>query len=799
MRRLFLLGLLICSLVFSLSYCGGDDDDDDTPDKEDPEYTEDGVTGGTFTSEDGKFQVIIADDSMPAALRAQPEIEIVDTPSDLLEEGEKTVSSSYDLNLDSIMHFITTQDVTMTVQLDNSSIPAADQNAIKVYIKVFDPDNKTTLWVPGSLSGSQLTLKLKGLPKDAIYTVVYNPNLQTATSSEGSSMTLDPSKEATAEAPWSTNLWISYYNPRDPNLRTVISGILNIPAASLTDAQIQTVIVQRVSNNGVAAGAIYQAAGFRQPNLQVIAVGGKNYMPISLFNGGSKFEPGGLDESANHFGFSFGILYVGFSRIADTTATNALGTVFASVAHEMFHSVQNGYDTGFGDTLQGSAEGSAATYGVTIDTAATTPQVRSATATETHILSNYLLVPNAGGSEAYSNQDFFAYVGRVYNNKSLSYLQTYYAKLKAGIDALVADGTKSAPLGPPWDTVTDALDATLQGKFKKDLATVYAKYARDRAIEHSSDSVLRSGETAAGVLNTNLFSAKSIVAKTVDPEELKDSSLTGAVKKINEFATKVLKITPTKAVENGVDVTLTLSPSAGAVGNAVRAAVYRAGAAVGTEMSGNSVGIKGFGVSTGDVLTVVISNAATIGRIDVDFELAKVAEETTTTANSFSATIKINGANISFDPKTIVGGFGTFTGDVKRINLPTAFASEGASATDLTQTMVNIITDPDDINAGNTYNLNETDTVFEQNTGSASIIFNSPKITHDDNGEQVVFGSTGGTITLTSYGETGGSRMTGTFTANMSGKKRVVTNGVESDQTLTGTISGSFDVLLEAN
>lgn len=77
------------------------------------------------------------------------------------------------------------------------------------------------------------------------------------------------------------------------------------------------------------------------------------------------------------------------------------------------------------------------------------------------------------------------------------------------------------------------------------------------------------------------------------------------------------------------------------------------------------------------------------------------------------------------------------------------------------------------------YSLHETDKVFDERWAQASMGFTSPQITHRDDGTVVVFESISGTIMLTSYGESEGQRLAGTFSASLSGRRTTSPAGAE--------------------
>jgi len=575
---------------------------------------------------------------------------------------------------------------------------------------------------------------------------------------------------------------------------------LNVSASSLTYTQVDNVVKQRIANNAAYAGSLYQADGYRAPNLGMetnsIFTGTTDpVFVIYIESGGSKFiSSQSTSNEANILGFSYGILRIDPDRI-DDSSSSAPGSVLASISHEMLHSIQNGYDVGISDSTTWTYEGSATPYGITIDKAAAEPQVRTWNNSEIMLLSTYVGCPNYTRSDyAYAHQDFFAYVARAYNSNSLDFVEDFYTKMKTDIDAQVSAGTTSARVYPTLETLLKSLNSVFDTKFGKSLATVYYDFVKKRAMEHSVASQLRSGEPDPMTLNTSLFHKAARFLHSVNPEDLEDNPVEGTISKINPFSSRVIVISATKVVD-GVDAYLTLTPTVGSVGSTIKAIVYRNG--VGTEMTGSQA-INDFGKTAGDKITVIFSNVDYENKINLTYRLG--GTPTSSGTNTFQADITIEGTDYDFTPITILASLGDYGhgGPPVRTNLPGMIVHEGATFTDFANKIfIMIMTDPNTITStGVNYAFGEGEAVFEHSNGSAILDLTLPQITDADNGDEVGFESVGGTITFTRYDTSVGGRLIGSFSANVSGDRTTTGPGVtpKQEESLHGTVVGSFDV-----
>lgn len=845
-RHFFLISfwlLLSCLIINCIGGGGGgtsDDADNETEEAEENEEITDaellqseddeptclGETGATLAS--GAITVDIPDGQIDACANASPTLAVVDASSDLTASSETIIlvgGGAVQLNLNADFNMTVDAketddgDVTITLPYDDTSVAVGEETSLYIYVVAQDQDNDVVVPLVGDLDTTNniITASTKGLPANTIFTVVYNDAMAAIASDEPdvSALVIDPNISALTAAVWPTNVWCVVYDTSNATLRTVAATILGVAEASLTDAQVRSVIADGVATNARRAGNDYQALGFRAPHLYLQAPNAATracsgttqsvYFVHMVYAGGSYFQP--LDPAENldvdtlaGVGAKFGRLYVDANRL-DDNATDGLGTVEASVAHEMFHGIQAGYEFSRSRArVEGIKEGSAATIGITLDgdgDSLSEPIVRSF-ADEIFPLATYLL--NHSASYRYSNQDFFAYVSRAYNLASFDWLPTYFA---AHRNAVVALATAAAQNTPPYATIYTALETGLQNGISSELtlAEVYFDFVVNRLVEHNADSQFgRAGETVApGTLATNLLLGNTglLVSLSGDPDTLNVSKTSN---RMGSYSTRVFKIKPTEAsddAENGVKLTVTITPSSGSVGSGILVNHYRAGSAAGIEASSGSFQIRNWGKTTTDEIIVVVCNAQATLNVNFTYSAATEPEEATTTEDSFEATVVIEGDTLPYNPGFISGAYGSFTGDVSLTGLPSVFSTAGASLTDfLTNDTILILTDPSDISAsGGTFAMRSEDTVFNNGVGAASLTYHTPEITNEDDGDVVIFEVSGGSITFTEYDNQVGGRLVGTFDTNITGDRTLVDElGNESEETLTGNISGSFDV-----
>jgi len=226
------------------------------------------------------------------------------------------------------------------------------------------------------------------------------------------------------------------------------------------------------------------------------------------------------------------------------------------------------------------------------------------------------------------------------------------------------------------------------------------------------------------------------------------------------------------------------------LGSTLKAVLYRADDTV-LKLT-DPINPTDYGQRTDDVLTILVSNVGYSDNMDITYVLGPPI------GNSFEATVVINGMTYNFSPRFLAGSFGEFTGAISRSGLPGLTAGEGTAATLAEHELINILTDPTTITASaGAYAFNETNKVFADKVGSASLLYSNPSIVNVDDSEPVAFESTSGTIYFTSYGNSNGKYLSGTFEATVVGSQETSADPASSEVvSLIGAISGRFGITL---
>jgi len=150
----------------------------------------------------------------------------------------------------------------------------------------------------------------------------------------------------------------------------------------------------------------------------------------------------------------------------------------------------------------------------------------------------------------------------------------------------------------------------------------------------------------------------------------------------------------------------------------------------------------------------------------------------------FSASINVPGYSLAFNPTQLKTDFvywqPNWTDPV--VTLLRITASEGTADVDET---VSLSLDPRQISGPGTYSVGYYYDEMVDGLFQASLSYRTPDIL-TAGGTPLGFGTDSGTLSLTSYGETAGDRIAGTFSATIS--------YWGDGPTIAGTISGSFDV-----
>ena len=583
-----------------------------------------GVTGGTFKDASGAG-IEVAPGKLPGyvnatAPSARPASSLPPGLTVNPNHGESNVTSGapgYEVNLTGDSGFTTTSAgaVAITLPFNAAAVFAPDLSAPgKVQARILNPDDQSVVDLTGDVTtaggSGMIKVETRGLPRRFFGSVIYNPNIEAATSDEATPQAIAPSSSADLKVDkvtWPAQSWCVLYNRANPNLIAAVKTVLGI-AGNPTPHQIRSVIIDKVGRNAKTAQTIYENHGLNGPNLLIARTcgAGVDRYNIHMVDGGSFFQSDDPGEVVGSNGHHFGRLYIGNGRVDDSANTD-LGTVLASVAHEMLHAIQNSYEL-LGSTPKGYKEGSAAVYGKTIDNGGVL-KVRS----ETEMLSSSLMSPAAG--EAYGNEDFFAYVARQYNAGSLDYLSGLFARMDSGIPANTYN--------PDASVMYNAMDAQFNAAFSQSLQTVYLDFLKQRALTHNATSQFgRAGEVVNG-LARNLFGAGAISDQNVVLATCANQKISLSWPGVDSFAARVIVIKRTgadpPANSNGPTLQVKITPSSSSVGALWNGWVYRGGVATALAAVNK---FANWGKTAPDEVSIVVANLDPASAGAFDFEIS---------------------------------------------------------------------------------------------------------------------------------------------------------------------------------
>ena len=577
-----------------------------------------GLTGGTFKAPGGVATVAIATGTIPPqvavgnpALTAAPSLPpglVIDTA-----DGELNVTlgaAGYTFDLTGQSGFATTGSgaVTVSLPVNAAAVPGADlANPARVLMRIHDPQTGSVADLTGDLAGSGattvLTIETRGLPQRFTAAVVYSPNMEAVTADTAA--TYDAATfEAKAATTWPAQAWCVLYRRTEPALVDAVKSIYGLAGAP-SAAQIRTAVIDRVGGAARKSQAIYQADGFRGPNLYIGRTACRDNVArynVHLVNDGSHFTADDPNEQASAAGTHYGRLYISYGRIDDSAATN-LGSVLASVSHEMQHAIQSSYEM-LAYVSKGYTEGTATTYGKTID-ANQSIRIRR----ETEWLDQRLMAPDE--SNRYNNEDFFAYVGRQHNGGKLNYVSGLWSHMQSAVGSAPA---ASAP------ALYGALNGYLSATFAQPLSAVYLDFVRQRALDHNANSQFgRGGEVVAGFAS-NLFTADGQYTHAVDVGTCDRNKATLRWNNRPPYSTAALGLRAAGVLPAGVTgraLSVKITPSSGAVGGTWNGFTYRAGKSAGLSPVNR---FADFGKVAGEDIVLLVANldAAVTGYFDFE-------------------------------------------------------------------------------------------------------------------------------------------------------------------------------------
>ncbi len=745
------------------------------------------VTGGTFVDDSGLASVSVDDGEMSPCVNAtaDPTLTSSLTLADGMtldeDEGESNVTdggAAYDFDIQGDDGFDTTTsgDVTITLPFDTDLVPVADRTSLNVFVRILDLDDYSEADLTGTISGGTITVESAGLPRAFSAAVVYNADMEEVDSeSSESALVSSAPKDLTGVPPWPANRWCVVFNPSSAALINAVKSVEGIAGTPTLD-QIQSAMQDYVAGSAVSNQDSMEAAGLRAPNLYVASTAAgpcgatsgttKRYM-IHMKTGSTLFRANDLSEVVNPDGNHYGRLYIDPKYIAYPT-TNALGGIRSIVGHEMLHAVQSGYEL-MTWTTKGYTEGTATVYQMTINNGGTIA-VRSSGSDETKMLSDYL---GTDGQETtanveYANQDFFAYVGRKYHGGSLGYLAGMYEEMHDEIEAAVSglSVAEAAALRkrPPRDLLLEAIDSYFQSGLSTpaSLVEIYLDFLRQRAFDHNTESQFgRSGETVIGfadeLFQTSSSSGSNAIASViVNADDCSMGGETGTFGSVAPLAARAIQITTGSTYSAGRKITVTLTPSSGAIGTTFDGFSYRNGT---SDDLSSSNEFTSFGSSSTDEIDIAVANITTDTSLYFDYEVTcddTEEEEEETGANSFSFTQF--SASETFTPVYAVG-------QSHKIIV--------GSSSDVSDNPV-LVLFLNGVSGTGTYTLSESGSPMD-------LMYYTSGIN--------TYHQTGGTLTLTAFGTSNGDHMTGSFTAS-------IEDDTAPPDTQTGTIGATFDIVV---
>lgn len=545
-----------------------------------------------------------------------------------LSENEQAKSGVYTISHDAgFPLFAAAESFSLALPIEDSTISKSEVRRETVYLRIMTDDGSFRLL--GTINGNNLQVNLNSLPESADVQVVFNPNMRRVISE------IDDAKILTQNPPWRTTRWECVYDSSLSALRQVVADLRGIAIDSVTDATVEDVVSEKVANNARDGANYYQNLGLREANLEVTDVDSLSLMTIHIddYVRGSHYR--------NGF-FGFGQLNVDVQRI-DDTPSYYLGSVRSSITHEMFHACFNGYELNTtivtSPASKGFNEGLATTMGHTIDDGDIS--VRS---TNVHMLNNSIGAP---GDVAYDNDDWFAYVGKRFDDGSLLYVGGHGTDATGASNGLLeqmrieTSGHIYFLQNSVLEAFRSAMQKSFESQFSLNLSEIYWDYARNRAYEHNDESRLRSSDSGITrySLDTSVFDSAFIANHTFssDNESVTLShTVESMLKDVPPLSSRALVFSA-----NGFssDIMLEFNTSEwiwDGLGNSMLVKVYKAGQdGVELQSDNDEIHLTGFGETASSSVIVLMSNVS----LDQTYSL----EVTATTLPASEATGAIGG------------------------------------------------------------------------------------------------------------------------------------------------------------
>lgn len=503
---------------------------------------------------------------------------------------------SFILNGDSLMTN-SLDNFALTLPYDPSKVTSANRTSTKVFVRLFNDDDDSVVDINGTVSSSQITINLYGLPTRFTVAVMYNPYMDTAESTATTSF-------------WTVQYWCVVYNYTNTDIIEAVGGV------SPSKSTINDYIKRNVANEVAAVQEYYINDGFTAPLLYYgssssdpCGVSNKRYI-MYLNPKGDNFASNDPNDIISSAGNKYGRLYINPAKLLDEPPDS--GTITAAIADELMYAVADGYEIYSSPTTDGYRKGSATLYGMTVDAASI--DVSSYDNGFTKLMSDFVTVNERASDDtvAYANQDFFAYVGKKYNSGSLSYMSGMFNQLWSSIQS----SSEALKLQPTRNTVLTSMNLYFSNHLGGTLRTLFLDFLKQRTMEHNVPSQLRPGDPTTGftldLFQTSAADTRNSVAEiTVDPTTCAISSSSGGFGSVAPYAARDIRITTPSGVSSaaGATVTVKLNIPTGGIGNPWDGFTYTSWNSAINDISTTNT-FSAFGTAATDEIDVLVANTS---------------------------------------------------------------------------------------------------------------------------------------------------------------------------------------------
>ncbi|HQP95583.1 MAG TPA: hypothetical protein PLY68_05235 [Myxococcota bacterium] len=452
----------------------------------------------------------------------------------------------------------------------------AIENSTNTFVRVWEPGRDVAHDVQGRVDVDQftVTVRLLGLAPDSTMAVVHRPGRVAVTTSDPAFAAMPVNRAATPFGAWAGRDWCVIHDYDSAELREAVrqaQGLTEDPSPATIAATVRT----RVAQAGRDAQMMFEGLGLRAPYLYVaddpegpcgdVLGATPRYELHIIDNKGSNYTFEDPDEATGPDDRHYGRIYVMSSRIGND-ASHRLGTVRSTVAHEMTHAIQMGYEI-LASSAFGLAEGTSTVAGMYFDKGGIT--VRSMDGRETFRLSEFLMVE--GGAHSYSNQDFFAFVARRYGGGTLAFMPVLFQAVRDAISSAMSGFSTQAEMDavrrvPGTFTMHRGIDAAIRTAWPGiGLSEVYRDFVIERALLHGSESVFgRNSETTQGFASDLFYqgfgSPLDLVEVSASMSQCEMSTTQVGFNQICPFSSRAIRIrasdVPEPARNGDLEVTL---------------------------------------------------------------------------------------------------------------------------------------------------------------------------------------------------------------------------------------------------